>query len=273
VYAVLSTKNAKLHVVGAWLPPGRSTFRPTGSLPADGRGRGLSLSAVLIALAGAGVSLRARTRVPVLRAMVAVARRVRREQARLAIALLLLVPLGLLLSAWVSSTRVAVALEVGSGLVGGAEVQARHGAGDWHGCGYSPLHGAYRCPGPLLVQDSAADLLLDAPPSYPFAVPAVVLATSARAADVRVRLTSRWVGEYWAQTSGAPVKLVIDGGPSRQLDGVQRTLRFEPAERARELVLETSLGPWQTLKIALVRRDRLDPDRGYPMAPDASPFR
>jgi hypothetical protein len=69
------------------------------------------------------------------------------------------------------------------------------------------------------------------------------------------------------------VKLVIDGGPSRQLDGVQRTLRFEPTESARELVLETSLGPWQTLKIALVRRDRLDPHRGYRMAPDASPFR
>jgi hypothetical protein len=37
------------------------------------------------------------------------------------------------------------------------------------------------------------------------------------------------------------------------------------------VVLETRISEGETLKIAFVRRDRLDPERGYPSAPPSPP--
>jgi len=271
VYAVPSVPGAKLRVVGAWLPPGRTTFRTSGRLPSDGQGTWLSFTAVLAMVGAVGVWSRARARFVVLRGMATVTRVLRRRRARLARGAFGCAALVLLVLGWRSSRADAAALELGNGLLGGARVQARASDGTWRDCLYSPFHGGYRCPGPLLVQGSVADLLEDAPPSWPFSVPAIVIAASARDAAVRVRLSARLAGEYWATTSGPDVKLAT-AGVKTVLGAAQQSLFFERAAKPREVTLEATVPGGQTLKVAVVRRDRLEPERGYPSAPETSPF-
>jgi hypothetical protein len=272
VYALPSVPEGKAQVLAAWLPPGRTTFRPTGALASDGRGIWLSIAAWLVALGSVGAWSKRRLRQRSLRALAVTSSFLREHRGRIARVALTVTVVGAFLAGWRSSRAEAAALQIGNGLIGAASVEARAHDRSWRSCSYSLLHGGYRCPGPLLVQDSVADLLEDMPPSWPFSVPAIVIAASVRDAEVRVRLRARLAGEYWAATSGGSVSLATPGTPEVSLDGTQQTLVFAPSEAPREVTLEARVPAGQTLKLAVVRRDRLDPERGYPIAPKASPF-
>src|SRR5512139_672129 len=90
VYAYPSVPGGRLHVVAAWLAPGRTTFTVDGPLPSDGDGRALAALAALTAVAAVAIWCRPRWRRRVLRA---IARARRRASAAGRIALRAGVPL------------------------------------------------------------------------------------------------------------------------------------------------------------------------------------
>lgn len=272
VYALPATPGAPTHVLAAWLPPGKTSFRPSGPLPSDGQGRAFSALAALLALTSIGWG-----RWPGLRERVLPRATRYREWlsmhrgsvgAGAAGALLL----ALLVASIVSSRRPTSALRLGAGLWGGARVHARRPGGPWSPCNYSLLRGGYLCPGKVLVQDTLTGLLNDAPPSLSFTVPAIHVAPSAHALEVRVRLTARLAGEYWAGTSGGRVRLSLDGEPDLVLTEDQQSYFGETGATSREVTLVAAAPTKRALQIAFVRRDRLDPERGYTPAPETSPW-
>jgi hypothetical protein len=271
VYAFPTVPDSTLSVPAAWLPPGRTTFRPDGPLPSDGRGRWLSLAALCTALAGVGAWLHPRTRRRVLRQLGVFARFVAQNRRPVLLTASLLFGAAVLAAGVASARQVDLALEVGGGLRGLAQVESRSPAGPWRPCHYSAWYGAYHCRGALLVQDSVSDLLNDALPSPPFAVPAIVVSASDGDADVRVRLPARLAGEYWALSKGAATRLSSTDGLGITLDATQRSLSLSARAEPRDLTLETSVAAGHAVEIALVRRDTLDPDRHYPRAPEQPP--
>src|SRR6185436_6930077 len=84
VYAQPSFDGATLHVVAAWLPPGRTLFRADGPLPSDGRGRWISALVALAALVSAVIWLRLpRARSRFLRLLARAGRALRRRSREL----------------------------------------------------------------------------------------------------------------------------------------------------------------------------------------------
>lgn len=285
VYAEPSIRGGELSVPAAWLPPGRTTFRPTGALPSDGRGRFVSIAAFALAVGGMVAWGLARARAFVLRK---VARAIRFGLARrrqLGMAALGVFSASLVIAGGIASTSPVTALGLGSGLRGTARVDSLSADGKRHACQYSFLYGGYRCrvPSPsgrvahsdgLFVQDSTADLLNDAPPSFPFSVPAIVMGPASRDAVVRIELDARLAGEYWAAADGGEVRLTTgDGEVTVALGAEQQTLRFAPRAASRRVTLEASIPARKTLRVAVVAQDRLEPDRRYPRAPAAPPAR
>jgi hypothetical protein len=269
VYAHPTVPGGKLSVPAAWLPPGRTTFRPSGALPSDGKGRIIALFAALIAFGSVAVARHAPARRVVLRRLALGLRALRRRRGDIALAAWVALGLVVLGAGLASARSTAAALELGSALRGTATVEARTAGGAFRECAYSAWYGGYRCARGLLVQDSVVDLLEDAPPSPPFSVPAIVVSVTNRDTEVKIRFSARLAGEYWA-TATANTRLTTPEG-SHLLDGTQRTLRFEPRAEPRELTLLTSVAAGQSVRIAVARRDHLEPERGYPRAPATSP--
>ncbi len=272
-YALPATAGGKLRIVAAWLPPGRSTFSPTAALPSDGRGRWLSLGSAVTMLAMIGVWGRRASRRRALRALSRSRRWLRRLRSRgLATVAGTVAAFALLLLGLRGSRDDAAAIQVGNGLFAGAQVEELRSSGHVRTCQYSPLHGAFRCPGPVLVQDSMANLLNDAPPSPAFAVPAIVVSTTNRAARVRVVVQARLAGEYWAVTNGRSVQLQVSGRAPERITRVQSSLVYRDTGGPREVVLDLTVPAQQRLEVALVRRNRIDPDRGYALPPPQPPW-
>ncbi len=273
VYALPTIEGGQLNVVAAWLPPGHTTLRPSGALPSDGKGRAATGFAALLATAIIVVWSRAsKARTRLLLGMARLAAWLKRHRVRVGLVAASVLVVTLLLASAFSSRLPAPALQVGNALRAGASVEARAQGSSWTRCSYRPLYGAYRCPGPVLIQDTVADLLNDAPPSPAFAVPAINVAVSNETMELRVSLKAKLEGEYWAATNGIPIQLAIGGEPDRTISGEQTTHFFEAAERAREITLSATVAPGKPLQIAFVRRDRLVPERGYATAPEHSPF-
>ncbi|MEJ7601537.1 MAG: hypothetical protein WKG01_26770 [Kofleriaceae bacterium] len=67
VYAQPPTPDGRLHVVAAWVAPGKTTFTVDGPLPSDGKGRLLAILALLVATASIVVWRVTRWRIRVLR--------------------------------------------------------------------------------------------------------------------------------------------------------------------------------------------------------------
>ena len=217
VYAIPSIEGGRLQIPAAWLPPGRTTFMPSGSLPSDGAGRIPTGLAILVAFAvivlwsvPARPLVNARTRL--LRATARALRWSARHRRRLALGGAGLAAMVLAVAAILSAVAPARALQVGNGLRAPATVEALID-GSWKTCGYRPMYGAYRCPGPVLVQDTTAQLLNDAPPSPPFVVPAIHVTTVKGQVAVRIRMRARLHGEYWAATNGPRVDLELSAKP------------------------------------------------------------
>jgi hypothetical protein len=270
-YAMPSFPGADLHVLAAWLPPGHSTFRPSGSLPSDGQGRVPAALGALLAVTGLASCAR---RYPArsLRALARGKRWLQRHAGELtgaAVGVTAALALGL---GYRAARAPARSLSIGNALIGAAHVRARNVDGNWRQCAYSVLAGAYRCNGPVLVQDTVADLLNDAPPSPPFAVPAIHVSAYDRDVEVEIQIDARLSGEYWAATSSGNVTLAVEGQPETQLSPRQRTLAFESRGEASRVSISARVAANQALDLAVVQRRAIEPDRGYVEPPAQPPF-
>jgi hypothetical protein len=271
VYAYPTVPGGSLRVPAAWLPPGRTTFQPSGALPSDRSGFGITLVALLGVLGGVLVWSIPRARARALRTMARGARSVRRHGKDLTLVAGGLLAVALLLSGFLWARRPTAALEVGSGLVPLARVEERGRGGSFLACEYAVLSGQYLCPSGALVFDTEAQLLNDAPPSTPFVSPAVRLVARGHS-ELRLLFEARLQGEYWGATSGPSATLSVSGMATATLNGNQLSLDYPTTEAPLRAVLGASLDGSQSMDITFVRRRRLEPARGYPLAPEENPL-
>ncbi len=267
VYAYPSVPDGQLHVVAAWLAPGRTTFTIDGPLPSDGHGQVLSTLAALVAAACVAIWSRRRWRQRVLRVLVRVRRR---GLGAVGLALRLGVPVvlvALVVRGCLDDARPIRALTLGSGARATASVDARKLGGDWEPCGYVHLTGAYHCDGLVTVHDATASLLNDAAPSWPFVTPAIVASADTVGVEMRIRLHVRLDGVYAAAVSESTVELATDGQPAQTLD--RGELRYaDRGDRVLELRAEVPMTSWA---FTFVRRDTIIPDRPFLAGPPAEP--
>jgi hypothetical protein len=271
VYALPSFDGARLNVVAAWLPPGETTFSPSGPLPSDTRGRvptALALLGIAAFLARGRLATRGLTR---LEAWTRGTAWIGRHAERLAIGAVGSLVLAAFVAGFLASRRPARALQIGNGLRAGARVEIRSAGGPWQRCRYTAWSGTFRCPGRVVVRDVVASLLNDAPPSLPFNVPAIEVSAGSADDEVALTLEAPLEGEYWAGTSGGSVRLAIPGELDATVSDQQSSHHFRRAEGAREITLTAPVPAKGALRIAFVQRERLDPERAYPRAPDEAP--
>jgi hypothetical protein len=266
VYAYPTIPDGKLHVVSAWVAPGRTTFTPDGPLPSDSHGRLLSLLAALVALAGIVIWSFARLRHRALRVLARLHARVPRL-ASLALSVgLPLVLVGLVVRGCVESRSVTRAIELGSGLRASATVEARFADEDWQACGYSRLEGYHYCPGLLSATDGIANTLNDAAPSWGFNTPAIIVTPELPGVQVRIHVDARLSGIYWIATSGAPASVAITGEPTHAFHRVVRDFG-DLGARTVEITADIDDGkPWS---FTMVREDTLVPPRPFLAPPPA----
>ena len=265
VYALPSIEGGNLHVVSAWVAPGRTTFTCDGPLPSDGHGRLLALAAALVALAGVIAWTRTRWRIRLLRRL-AHARRALLGYApwlvRAGVPLVVLVLLGKGCTATFAPAR---AFTVGSGVRGQATVEGRMLGGDWTTCDYVRIRGEYDCDGLVVVSDATANLVTDAPPSWAYITPGVIASAYAPGVEVRISRELHVAGRYWAAASSAAT-LAIEGQQDRDLDHKQ----VIELAGDREIRFTGSVPFPNALKITFVAEDTLEPPRAFLVAPPAA---
>lgn len=265
VYAMPSVPGATLHVVSAWVAPGRTTFTCDGPLPSDHDGRVLSILAALLALAGIVVWHRRRLRIPLLR-------RISRLRTRVPVAAAIRygVPLACVLllarGCW-QSREVTRSLELGTGLRATATVEGRLGDTDeWHDCGYARTDGSYYCDGIVEAHDGMTSLLNDAMPSWAFNTPGIVVTPQDPSAEVRIKLKARIAGTYWIAANG-PVTVSVAGEPAFT---ISRQIVTFPDEGEREVTIQAELPATDAWSFTFVREDTIQPPRPYLAAPPAT---
>lgn len=267
VYALPTIPDGRLRVVSAWVAPGRTTFTVDGPLPSDGKGRALSLLAGLVALAGVVAWSIRRVRLRILRQLArwrARLPRVGHVVARIGVPVLLLV---LLLRGCREDGGSAPSLELGAGLRATAKVDARVGGGRWQRCAYSALEGAHLCPGVAVVSDGMVQQLNDTWPSWDLNTPAIVATSLASDVELRIRLSARLAGTYWARVSDGAATLAVEGEPARELSRDVLTY-VDRGERSIVLRARPSSARWS---FTFVREDTLLPPRAYLVPPPDAP--
>jgi hypothetical protein len=272
VYAYPATPGSALSVPAAWLPPGRTTFRPSGALPSDGRGQPLSVLALVVAVGGAAAWRLGRVRLRVLRMAGRALRELRSRREAVAAFVGALTATVLVVTSFLAAKRSTSALAVGSGLLPLARVEERGGDGAFRECNYAWLSAQFRCPSGARVFDAETQLLNDAGPSTPFISPAVRFEASASTHEIRVHFDARLAGEYWAQTSGPSASFSVDGAAPATLTGESLAFTYAPGAALRRVTLSASVGDGATVDATFVKRQRLDPVRNYPLAPASSPL-
>ncbi|MGN6108566.1 MAG: hypothetical protein ACTHU0_25900 [Kofleriaceae bacterium] len=263
VYALPSYPGSTLHVVSAWVAPGRTTFTVDGPLPSDGRGRTWTMLALIACIAGLVVWRVPRWRIRVLRRLA----RWRARGPRIArLALQIGVPFVLIVLAargCADGRRPLRAIELGSGVRGTASVEARLAEGPWQTCDYSRVGGVYVCDQLLVAYDASTALLNDAPPSWAFNTSGIFASAHQPGVEMRVRITGRLAGAYWTAVSEGTVALDVSGEEGRVLDrGILRYV--DRGERAIELRAEIPVTAWT---FTFVREDTLVPPRPYLAGP------
>ncbi|HEY5946298.1 MAG TPA: hypothetical protein VIV40_12435 [Kofleriaceae bacterium] len=268
VFALPSIEGGKLHVVAAWVAPGRSVFTCDGPLPSDGRGRWLSFLAALFAIASIIVWRRPRWRTRVLRRMAGLRRKLRTHGQRgieIAVPAVLIV---LVVYGVIAGNQSASAVLVGSsGVRPSATVEARFLDGEWQTCSFSAFNGSYRCPDIVNVSDATANLLTDAAPSWPFITPSITAYSETMHVEVRITRTLHLGGRYWLG-SNATVKLLLDNDKSHEFSA-KSTLDIPPGEHTVQLTAEVP--DTAALSIVFVAERALVPDRPFLAEPPAQP--
>ena len=258
VYAMPATSNGQLHVVSAWVEPGKTTFTVDGPLPSDGKGSGISILALVAVVAGAGAWQVKRLRIRVLRRLArlrAGALRHRRQAVRVVMLVLLL---SLLVRGCVDERRAARHLALGSGVRAVATVEARVAGGAWLECDYHRLEGSYVCDGVLIASDGTANLLNDAPPSWALSTPAITASADVPGVEIRVTLRERLDGVYWSAVSHGTVALEVSGEPAESFS--RKVLTYSDGDRAIEIRGSVPTTGWQ---FTFVREDTLFPARPH----------
>jgi hypothetical protein len=268
VFALPSFPGSTVHVVAAWVAPGKTTFTCDGPLPSDGRGRLLSLAAALLAIALVIAWSRAQWRTRLLRRFVLLRETVHRYTQ---VAVQLAVPLAiiaLLAAGAIRHGRAQSALLVGSsGMRPIASVEARFiGASEWETCGFSPITGSYRCAGLVNVADGTVNIVNDAPPSWPFITPAITAFGEAFQVEVRIKRTLRLGGVYWLAASAGRADVTI-GERRLSIDKAKTVVELGRSEYTVEIVAPV---PDDTpLSLVVVAERSLVPARPFLGAPPA----
>ncbi|MDQ3364482.1 MAG: hypothetical protein M3680_03545, partial [Myxococcota bacterium] len=159
------------------------------------------------------------------------------------------------------------ALELGTGIRGGATVEARLVDGDWQTCDYSATTASYVCDQLLVAYDSMASLLNDAAPSWGFNTPAIEASAHRADVEMRVRVEAELTGTYWMAASEGRVTLRVSGEREREVDraieaysGGTRTIELRAAV------------PTTTWSFTFVREDTIVPRRTFlAPPPEAAP--
>ncbi|MBL9013779.1 MAG: hypothetical protein JNL83_06365 [Myxococcales bacterium] len=259
VFAMKSHPNATLHVVAAWVAPGRTTFTCDGPLPSDGKGRWISILAALCAVAGVAVWLRRKLRIGVLRRLAlarAKAPRLLELGVRYGVPALCV---GLLARGCLESRGVTRALELGSGLRAAAAVEARFEGGEWERCSYSRVDGGFACPGLLEAHDAMTAQLNDAMPSWGFNTPGIVATAEAGGVEIRITLTEKLDGTYWTATNAAAT-ISIEG---MEAFTVGRKIVAISDQGEREVTITATLPVTEQWSFTFVREDTILPERTY----------
>lgn len=215
VYAHPAIPGGKLHVVAAWVAPGRTTFTVDGPLPSDGDGRWPSLLALLVALAVTITWSVARWRRAVLRRFARARRRLPRAAALAARVGVPVVAIGLLARGCAEDRAVTDSLELGSGVRATATVDARPAGGAWRRCAYHRIEGVHACPGLVVAMDGMTALLNDAAPSWGFNTPGIIATPTGHDVEVRIRVRARLAGTYWTAVSHGTATLEVEDDAPR----------------------------------------------------------
>jgi hypothetical protein len=269
VYALPAIDGAALHVVSAWVAPGRTVFTCDGPLPSDGDGRVLSLLAALAAAAAIVAWRRPRWRIGLLRR---VARARAWARGRLARGIEYGVPAllaALAVRGCYEQSRRAPAILVGGGLRASAHVQARANGGDWEDCAYSPISASYRCEDVVSVSDTTVNQINDAPPSWAFITPAIAITSEAPGVELRITRDLKLAGEYWASSSYGGVDLQVGNDAARMI-GTNTIVELD--DRGEQTVtLALRVPDLATMFVTIVAKDALEPDRAFLAPPPPVP--
>ncbi|CAN5920832.1 hypothetical protein BH11MYX3_BH11MYX3_36420 [soil metagenome] len=266
VYALPSIEGATLHVVSAWVAPGKTTFTCDGPLPSDHDGRWISILATLVALAGIVIWHRRKLRIPLLR-------RVARLRARSPRYATLAIRYGipaicfvLLARGCLQDRAVTRSIELGTGVRATASVEARVADGEWETCSYSRLEGGFNCRGLLEAHDGMTALLNDAMPSWAFNTPGIIVNPEDPGAEVRITLKARLDGTYWIASSGT-VALSVEGEAEQS---ITRKVVPYADDGERELVIQASMTGGEPWSFTFVHEDTILPKRPYLEGPPES---
>lgn len=274
VYAYPSHPTSMLHVVSAWVRPGRTVLTCDGPLPSDGRGALLAALALGAALAGLLAWRVPRWRVRALRRLARLRARAPRLAAGAARVGVPAALVALLARGCADERRPLRALALGHGVRATAVVEARHAGGDWERCRYEPLTATYTCPGLAVAYDAMAGLLNDAPPSWGFNTPAIIASAYVPGVELRATVQARLAGRYWAAASDGPARLrITDAGGADALD---RELERDVLELSHladrgpqriEVTAPISVAAWS---FTLVHEDAIIPRRPHLRPPPAA---
>jgi hypothetical protein len=269
VFALPTIEGGQLHVVAAWVAPGKTKFTCDAALPSDGSGRVLALVAALLAIATIIVWRRTRWRIRVLRRAVVLRRKLsanRQRAIEVAVPMVLIV---LVVYGAISRGRAQSAVLVGSsGIRATATVEARSPDGIWQTCDFSPATGSYRCADLVTVSDATINLMNDGAPSWPFITPAIAAHADSFAVEVRITRTLRLGGRYWLGASSGKVKLVMDDSFRQDIE-TKSTMDIPSGEHTVQL---TGTVPGDgALHIVFVAERALVPDREFLAAPPTRP--
>ncbi|MGE0395446.1 MAG: hypothetical protein AB7T06_01875 [Kofleriaceae bacterium] len=263
VYAMPTIPGGRLHVVAAWVAPGKTTFTVDGPLPSDGKGRVWTILAALFAIAATvGWSVR-RLRIRALRTLARLRARAKPLTGR---AVRIAVPLAILIlvvRGCIESRGITKSIEVGSGLRATALVEARLPDTEWETCGYSRIEGVYYCTGLLSAKDGIASTLNDAAPSWGFNTPAIIVEPDTSGVEVRIRMRAHLAGTYWAATSADHATVTFDGD-SRT---ITRSIETYADRGDGEITITAQLTSYNLWSFTFVREDTLLPPRDYLVAP------
>ncbi|MBA3461252.1 MAG: hypothetical protein H0T46_14910 [Deltaproteobacteria bacterium] len=263
VFALPSKAGAKLHVVSAWVAPGKTTFTCDGPLPSDHKGRWVSILAALAAITGIVFWSRRKLRIPALRRLA----RLRARAPRIAeLAVRYGIPtvcILLLVRGCVESRQITRSIELGSGLLATATVEGRSGEGEWETCSYSRTDGGFSCHGLLEAHDAMTTLLNDAMPSWAFNTPGFVASGDVSDAEIRVKLRAHLDGTYWIATNGTAT-LSVEG---EEDVSITRKILVFGDNGERDITIRALLPLVDQFSFTFVREDTILPERKYLDAP------
>ena len=266
VYAMPTITNGRLHVVAAWVAPGKTTFTVDGPLPSDGKGRLWTILAALAALAGTVAWSLRRLRIRVLRRLALLRRRALPYVGRVVRISVPVAILVLLVRGCIERGGITKSIEVGGGLRATAVVEARLPDSEWETCGYTRMEGVYYCTGLVSVQDGMASTLNDAAPSWGFNTPAISVEPDTSGVEVRIRMPAHLAGTYWAATS-TDHAIVNFEGDSRT---ITRSIENYADRGDGEITITAQLTSFNVWSFTFVREDTILPRRDYLVAPPES---